>query len=389
MSSFFNRDRFGIPQAIGAALLLALLGQCAWFIAYIPLTQVEAAYVGGGLDYLSHRAVSFDTVRSPLTSLIAAVPVRILHPEVVSTYSNQFMLDSHRWLIRLPFVMSGLLLGASLWYVARRLYGDTGGYLALGVYAFNPAVVAHTSFASPDVITAWGTFGAIFTSIAVAHTLYAPREVVLWNWRRILLLGFCMYLMVGGQFSAAVLLLLGLAYMLWAVPERRGAATAIFLAGVAVGLAFLSAAYLFRVGQYWHGLRSAAWFEPSAQAIASPYVYRVASYFYTHEALGATVLFALALLAYVAWRRARFFGNTAPLLVVLAALLLGFAMPGVAGYGFYFVALPFVILFSAGVLTDVLENPRLSWALGIVMGVLLTQAVVGFMGLAHMSRSGG
>lgn len=387
MASFFSRERFGIPQVIGAALLLALLGQCAWFIAYVPLTEVEAAYIGGGLDYLSHRAVTYDTVRSPLTSLLAAVPLRVLHPEVFSSSSNQFFLDSHRWLIRLPFVLSGLLLGASLWYVARRLYGNTGGYIALGVYAFNPAIVSHISFANPDVITAWGAFGAIFTSIAVAHTLYAPREVVLWNWRRILLLGFCIYLMVGGQFSAAVLLLLALAFMLWAVPERRAAAVTIFFAALVVAFVFLSAAYLFRPGQFWHGLRTAEWFHPSAQALGSPFVYRVATYFYLHEATAATLLFFLALLAFVAWRRARFFGNTAPLLVLLSALLLGFAMPGVAGYGFYFVALPFIMLFSSGVLTDVLENPKLNWALGIVMGVLLTQAVVGFMGLAHMSRS--
>jgi len=387
MSSFFNRERFGIPQLIGGALLLALFGQCAWFISYIPLTEVEAAYVAGGLDYLSHRAVSFDTVRSPLTSLVAATPLRVLYPEVFSTTSNQFLLDSHRWLIRLPFVFSGLLLGASLWYVARRLYGNTGGYIALGLYAFNPAVVSHISFANPEVITAWGTFGAIFTAIAVAHTLYAPREVVLWNWRRILLLGFCVYLMIGGQFSAALLLLLGLAFMLWAVPERRGAALVIFLAGVVIGFLFLTAAYLFRFGQYGHGLLNAEWFHPSAQAIASPFVYRVAFYFYLHEATAATLIFLVSLLFYVAWRRTRFFGNTVPLLVLIVALLLGFIMPGVAGYGFYFVALPFIMLFSSGVLTDVLENPRLQWMLGVVMGVLLTQAVVGFMGLAHMSRS--
>jgi hypothetical protein len=99
-------------------------------------------------------------------------------------------------------------------------------------------------------------------------------------------------------------------------------------------------------------------------------------------------LFLLALMAYLPWRRARFFGNTAPLLVVVLLLLVAFAMPGFAGYTLYFVALPFIMLFSSGVLTDVLENPRLNWALGIVMGVLLTQGVVGFMGLAHLSRSG-
>jgi hypothetical protein len=387
MRPFFHRERFGVPQVIGAALLLVQLGQCAWFIAYVPLTQMEATYVRGGLDYMSRQAVTFDTVRSPLVSLIAAFPLRVLHPDATSHYYDQFYLDSHRWLIRLPFVMAGLLLGASLWYVARRLYGNTGGYIALGLYSFNPAVVSHSSMVNPDVITAWGAFGAVFTSIAVAHTLYSPREVVLWNWRRILLLGFCIYLMVGGQFSAAVLLVPALAFMLWAVPERRGTAVVIFIASVTAGLVFLTAAYLFRIAEFGHGLATAHWLHPSVQSLLSPFVYRLATALYLHEAPGPVFLFLLALSTYLAWPRARFFGNTAPLLVLLLTFLLAVAMPGAAGYGFYFVALPFLMLFSSGVLTDVLENPRLNWALGIVMGVLLTQAVVGCMGLAHLSRS--
>ena len=386
-SALFNRERFGVPQLIGAVLLLFLLAQCAWFIAYVPLTQTEATYVRGGLEYLSGQAVVFDSVRSPLISLMAALPLRVLHPEASAKYYDQFYLDSHRWLIRLPFVISGLLLGASLWYVARRLYGNTGGYIALGLYAFNPAVVSHMSFASPEVIAAWGAFGVVFTAIAVAHTLYAPREVVLWNWRRILLLGFCIFLMVGAQFSTVLLLVLALCFMLWAVPHRRSAALVIFGASCVVAAVMLLFAYLFRVADFRHGLSAAQWLHLSTQSLMSPLVYRSVSFFYLREAAGPTFLFLLALLAYVPWRRARFFGNTAPLLVVVLLFLMAFAMPGMAGYALYFVALPFILLFSSGVLTDVLENPRLNWALGIVMGVILTQGVIGFMGLAHLSRS--
>jgi hypothetical protein len=386
-SAFFNRERFGVPQLIGAVLLLFLLVQCAWFIAYVPLTQTEATYVRGGLDYLSGQAVVFDSVRSPLISLMAAVPLRVLHRDATTRFYDQFYLDSHRWLIRLPFVISGLLLGASLWYVARRLYGNTGGYIALGLYAFNPAVVSHMSFASPEVIAAWGAFGAVFTAIAVAHTLYAPREVVLWNWRRILLLGFCIYLMVGAQFSTALLLVLALCFMLWAVPHRRVSALAIFAASCVVGALLLLFAYLFHFADFRHGLMAALWLRISGQSLVSPLVYRSASFFYLREAAGPTFLFLLALIAYLPWRRARFFGNTAPLLVVVLLFLMALVMPGMAGYALYFVALPFILLFSSGVLTDVLENPRLNWALGVVMGVMLTQGVVGFMGLAHLSRS--
>ena len=65
--------------------------------------------------------------------------------------------------------------------------------------------------AEPEVGAAWGAFGAIFTAIAVAHTLYAPREVILWNWRRIVLLGLSLALAVGSQFSLVIVVPVALA----------------------------------------------------------------------------------------------------------------------------------------------------------------------------------
>ena len=122
----------------------------------------------------------------------------------------------------------GLLLGASLWYVARRLFGNVGGYVALALYCFSPGILRSCAlwFAEPEVGAAWGAFGAIFTAIAVAHTLYAPREVVLWNWRRIMLLGLSLTLAVGSQFSLIVVVPAALAFMLYLAPTRRLAAVA-------------------------------------------------------------------------------------------------------------------------------------------------------------------
>ena len=118
----------------------------------------------------------------------------------------------------------GMLLGASLWYVARRLYGNIGGYVALGLYCFSPLTIGCASEVGSAVVGAWGAFGLIFTSIAVAHTLYAPREVVLWNWRRILLLGLSIAICVGAQFSFWIVLVPALLFMLWVGHVRRGAA---------------------------------------------------------------------------------------------------------------------------------------------------------------------
>ena len=87
--------------------------------------------------------------------------------------------------------------------------------------------------AEPEVGAAWGAFGAIFTAIAVAHTLYAPREVILWNWRRIVLLGLSLALAVGSQFSLVVVVPAALAFMLYLAPTRGLAAFVIWLVACA------------------------------------------------------------------------------------------------------------------------------------------------------------
>jgi len=83
----------------------------------------------------------------------------------------------------------------------------------------------------------WGAFGAIWTAIAVAHTLYAPREVVLWNWRRTLLLGLSLALAAGNQFSLGVVTMAALLMMLWVAPVRKRAVFVIW--GAACGVAMV------------------------------------------------------------------------------------------------------------------------------------------------------
>ena len=162
--------------------------------------------------------------------LLAGIAARISGAE---KHVDEF--NNYRMMMRLPFLIVGMLLGASLWYVARRLYGNIGGYVALVLYCFSPLTIGSASEIGPAVVGAWGGFGLIFTSIAVAHTLYAPREVVLWNWRRILLMGLSIAICVGAQFSFWVLLLPALLFMLWVGHVRPGAVLVIFGAACAVG----------------------------------------------------------------------------------------------------------------------------------------------------------
>ena len=238
MARFFTRERFGQPQVLAALLLLGFLGQCFWLLIRgrqpLDVDSSEIFRVQEGLRQWRGESIAgtpsierleglssppaeveanqgYDPNHSPLWYLLASSA--LVHCQSGSQLNS---IRDWGWLARLPYITFGVLLGASLWYVARRLYGNAGGYISLGLYCFSPVMIRNSTlwFAQPEIGAAWGTFGAIFTAIAVAHTLYAPREVVLWNWRRILLLGLSLALAIGCQFSLIILVPIALVFML-------------------------------------------------------------------------------------------------------------------------------------------------------------------------------
>lgn len=317
----------------------------------------------------SHLRVrdGYDEDRSPLYYLIAAAPL-LVRPAVLPLDSQIGQL----W-IATPYLFFGVMLGGSLWYVSRRLYGNAGGYIALALYCFSPAMIVNAAgvLSLGEMGAVWGAFGTVFTAIAVAHTLYAPREVVLWNWRRILLLGLSLVLAVGNQFSLAVLALVALLLMLWVAPIRQSAALAIWATACAFAVALLFAAYFAKPALFGQGLKHARWFDFEPRALATSLSY---SHIFQELFRGAPALmiaFPVALIAYFAWKRARYFGNTAPLLI--AALLLIFALgaPTFPGQGFQLAALVFLFVFVAGVFADLVETRHGLIVIASLSGLLL------------------
>lgn len=401
--TFFTRERFGGPQAIAALLLLVFLLQCAWLISrtlrsnggtnigeleriHEGLQQWRGRGIAGTIDSEFRRQVSFefpkdeyDRDRSPLWYLIASAPLvawsGTLGPETVHSWG---------WLARSPYIIFGLLLGASLWYVARRLFGNVGGYIALALYCFSPAMIITTSaglFIDPEMGAVWASFGAVFTAIAVAHTLYAPREVVLWNWRRILLLSLSLVLAVGSQFSLVILLPLTLGFMLWVAPTRRGPALVIWIAAVVLAFVQLCAAYAFHLRIMWQSLRHAEWLRISSPALTNANVYKQTLMIIAKSSPALMIALPVALVTYMVWPRARYFGNTAPLLVAGLFVVLGMASPHFPG-AFFLVAVTFLFTFVAGVAADLLETPyRLLVGAGLV-GLLAASAIWNLLQLA-------
>jgi hypothetical protein len=291
----------------------------------------------------------------------------------------------HR-LAAFPYLVFGVLLGASLWYVSRRLFGNAGGYVALALYCFSPGVLRATALwsAEPEVGAAWGVFGTIFTAIAVAHTLYAPREVVLWNWRRIGLLGLSLALAVGSQFSLVIVLPVALAFMLYLAPTRRMAALVIWTVACGIALLFGYASYFFHARSLWQGIRHASFFGISWKAYAMPKAYHQVVAQLGQSSPALVVALPVALITYLAWPRTRYFGNTAPLLVAALFLVLGLGTPHYPGLGFEFMAVPFLFVFVAGIAADLLETRYHQIAVAAIAGLLVANAAWNLWELARI-----
>ena len=400
----------GKPQYIAGCLLLIFLAQCAWLVnsslGAKELDLREWYGIDTGLrmwhrmpanpDFDPHSALGpgppprirdndgFDPDHSALWYLISSAPLLVWPGKF---QSNSLFIWG--WLARSPSLAFGLLLGASLWYVARRLYGNEGGFIALVFYCFSPGMIRAASvwFAEPETGAAWGAFGAIFTGIAVAHTLYAPREVVLWNWRRTLLLGISLALAVGSQFSLIVMAPTALAFMLYLAPTRRWAALTIWGAACAVGLALLFAAYFFRPTALVEALRHAVWLGLTPQVFSMPAAYRELLAVIGQNSPALIFAVPVALVTYALWPRARYFGNTAPLLVAGLCLFLGFATPHYQGLGFQLIAIPFLFVFVAGVTADLLETKQRTLVMACVLGLLLSYAVWSVVELVRAGSS--
>jgi hypothetical protein len=399
MGTFFSRERFGRPQALAGLLLLVFVAECAWLVAHSAPNLVSAddsARVQEGLDQWHGHGIAgtpaiqrdpspdwppgnaYDPNHSPLWYLIGSAPVAVLGV----TPSSALGL----WLTRFPYVLFGVLLGASVWYVSRRLYGNAGGYIALALYCFSPTVVRSSAlwFAPPDIAGAWGTFGAVFTAIAVSHTLYAPREVVLWNWRRIVLLAVSLALGVGSQFSLTIVVPVLLVFMLYLAPGRRTAALVILSAASALGLALLFSAYFFRPGIFWQSVNHAR-----LLAAAMPALGMKGAYLQMMQEVAASgpvlaLLVPAALATYILWRRSRYFGNTAPLLMALLFLAVRVASPHDLDSVFSLIGAVFLFVFVAGILADLLETKSRELTAAVVVGLLTANALWNLFGLARI-----
>jgi hypothetical protein len=163
--------------------------------------------------------------------------------------------------------------------------------------------------------------------------------------------------------------------MLWVAPVRPRSVVVIWITAIVVAATLVFAAYFFKRALFWHGMLHARWidFDPAAFMTAVSYRSAVQSIL-----IGCTPLMLalpVALVVYLGWKRARYFGNTIPLLIAVLALILSMAAPGFPGQGFHLIMLVFLFVFVTGVFADLLETKQRPFVTAALGGLLSASAL--------------
>src|SRR6202021_3552452 len=266
------RIRIGRPQQLAALLLLVFLAECLWVVSHQQLSQQDYRYAQcgremwerpsplagyfttcgnlngdgtfayriAGLPLTVQRLVMLgaDKLRSPEDRLYAE---GTLHG---STWEARHELFSVKYLLHLPFIFFAIWLGGGLWWVARRLYGNEGGFFALGLYCFCPAVVRSAVVPNNDVLAMWGLYGLVYAAMGVAHAMQGPRR----KWRpRIALLTVALGLTAAAHLLAAIVgFLMAVVWMMYLADRRRSSVMTILFFSAVGALVILFGFYAFR-----------------------------------------------------------------------------------------------------------------------------------------------
>jgi hypothetical protein len=382
--------KFGWPQRLAALLLVLFLSQCLWVISRQQLSTNDYRFARCGREMWERPSplagyftscgnlngdgtFGYRVAGLPLSAerlaLLAVDKMRTPENRVYaagslggSTWEARHELASVKYLLHLPFLFFAIWLGAGLWWVARRLFGNEGGFFALGLYCFCPDIVRYSVVPNNDVLAMWGLYGLVYTAIGVAHAMQGPRR----KWRpRIALLVVALGLTAAAHLLAAMIGLLAAAILMMYLAERRRSHVMQILIFSAFGaMVLLFASYTFRLPAFTYiftGGSARFWFSLDA----------VRGFFASPANAAISVATAVAAILWLGIRRCRYFGNTIPL--ILALVLFPLVTTQAVSRPWLW-ALPFLFTFLGGVFADILETRYRRLFLVLTGLILVTQA---------------
>lgn len=353
--------------------MLLLFAVEAFYVARnAPFTTAEQDHIWAGRQQIEMGAVPRQMRHAPLVNLAAAAPLRVDAERVLRRDPTPEVVRSEvrriRLLTRTPFILFGISLGVSLWYVSRRLFGNAGGYIALLLYVLSPAVVVASATIGETIPAGWGLFGIVFVAIALAHNLYAPWR----KWRyRTVLLAVATFIGVASHPAVLVAAIAALFFPLYLGPGRRWVGVALMVAAGLIAAVIVYAAYNFTPRAMEYGVYLPQWFA-YAPAQARGELFGSSTVFLSRFSAAVETLFTVSLVTFFAWKRTRYFGNTAPLLMFAIVLYVGLVTPMALLASVW--CLPFLFIFIGGIFADLLETRYRPYVLAALTVLFLEQA---------------
>ena len=403
------RFHFGRPQAIAAFLLLLFFGEALFVIARAPLTESDYRYALCGremwekpspaLGYFTtcgnmqgDGTLAYRAAALPLTLYITALRVQdyfaaradarkpigqrtyTSNPTAGSVYDLRHQIDGLPYLLRVPFALAAVLLGAGLWWVSRRLFGNFGGFFALSLYCLSPSVLSAATTPNNDILAAWGLYAVVYTAIGIAHAMYGPSR----KWRpRIVLFTLALGLTACAHVLAAVVgLFFSTIFLLYVAERRRTAVLPLLIVSSLGALFIVFASYAFHLGSFFYVFTAGAARFTLSQLPAWTFLSAPAT-------LPTVVALVVGLFLFVANDRSRYFGNTAPFAVALCVLPL--VTTQIATDPVLW-ALPFLLTFIAGIFADAFDTRYRKLYLALAATVLAAQSLLAAAVLPTLHR---
>jgi hypothetical protein len=396
------RIQIGRPQRLAGLLLLVFLIECLWVVSRQELSPADYryaqcgremwerpsplagyfttcgnlngdgtfAYRVAGLPLTAERLVLLgaDKLRSPENRLYASGTLN------GSTWEARHEIGGVKYLMHVPFILFSVWLGGGLWWVCRRLFGNEGGFFALGLYCFCPTVIRYAVMPNNEVLAMWGLYGLVYAAMGVAHAMQGPRR----KWKpRITLFVVALGMTAIAHLLAAMLgFVAAFAFMFYLAERRRSYVMQMVIFSALGALLLVFASFAFRLAPFSYVFTGGAgrfWFSLDAAKA------------FFGDIVNAPIAIAtlVAVVLYVGVRRSRYFGNTAPLLMLLA--LFALRTTQVMSYPWLW-ALPFLFTFVGGVFADALETRQRKLFLGLTGAILVTQVLLCLTMLPGLAR---
>jgi len=399
----FPTIQIGRPQRLAAALLLLFFCECLWVVDKQQLSPTDyryalcgremwekpsplagyftscgnlngdgtLAYRVAGLPLTAQRLVllGMDKLRKPENRLYAEGTLN------GSTWEARHEIGEVKYLMHVPFILFAMWLGGGLWWVSRRLFGNEGGFLSLGLYCFCPAVVRFSVTPNNDVLAMWGLYGLVYAAIGVAHAMQGPRR----KWKpRIGLFVLALGLTATAHLLAAMIgFIAASVFLLYLAERRRSYVMQILIFSALAAVLMVFASYAFRPAPFSYvftGGSARFWFSLDGAR----------GFFESLVNAPIAIASAVSAVLYVGVRRSRYFGNTTPLIMLLSVI----ALRTTQTISFPWLwALPFLFTLIGGVFADALETRQRKLFLGLAAAILAMQVLLCLSVLPAIART--